>query len=135
MLKFFGSFNLASGSLSEGVAIGGGTIGAMFATPSLSGRPCAHGGGVAGDCAAADCAGAAAGAAGATAGAGFVGACCAAIGHGTRRPPTIAGSNIFRERDETVFMAISSCATLWSEIRRNIGVWRSGCADMASQSK
>src|SRR5438067_13560561 len=44
-LKIFGSFSLATGSLSAGVAIGGGATGASFTAASLSGRPCCQDGG------------------------------------------------------------------------------------------
>src|SRR5271166_2359478 len=97
MLKFFGTFSLVTGSLSAAVAMGGGATGARFAAPSVSGRPCAHEGGVGAGCAAA------AGDEGC--GAGPAGACCAASGHGAARRPTTASNNI-RECDKTDVMVI-----------------------------
>src|SRR6516165_7155552 len=84
MLKFFGTFSCDTGSLSAAAAIGGGTTGASLAAPSVSGRPCAHGGGVWGCAAGAGCA---------------VGACCAGTAHGAARSPATANNNV-RERDK-----------------------------------
>src|SRR6266436_6956642 len=94
MLKFFGAFSCAAGTLSAAVAIGGGATGASLTAPSASGRPCAHGGGAWGWLAGAGCT--------VVAGAGPAGACCAASDHGVARRP--AATNNVRERDNTDVM-------------------------------
>src|SRR5258707_13632266 len=101
MLKFLGALSFAAGSLSAAAAIGGGTTGASFAAPSVSGLPWAHGGGAAGGCAA-----------GCAAGAGLTGACCAASGPGAARRPAIGGNNV-REHETTDVIVILPIGAGW----------------------
>src|SRR5690242_3367325 len=103
--KFFGSFSLESGSLSDAVAIGGGTTGARFAFTASSGRACAHGG--AAGAGAGVAAGVEAAGVGAAAGDGLADGCWAFTGVAmAAKPPAIAASRMIREHDRLLRMAI-----------------------------
>src|SRR5580765_1513265 len=150
MWKPGGNVSLACGSLSAAAAIGGGATGAIFATPGLSGRPCAHGGGAAGAWAAGAGAGAWAAGAGAGAGvapgagaatgagsgvgeaagagadgapaAGPAGDCWAATGPAAAASPAVhATSNKARRHNKIVLMAILPAASLTTRCARSVG--------------
>src|SRR5690349_11289186 len=103
--KFFGSFSLESGSLSDAVAIGGGTTGARFAFTASSGRACAHGG--AAGAGAGVAAGVEAAGVGAAAGDGLADGCWASTGVTMlAKLPATAASRMIREHDRMPGMAI-----------------------------